>query len=145
MKIITIIHFIHKHSWLTKPSNVITINRCSCLMPCQKTSCVLPDLPHSSWQCRGGCSKGVSKLSKLGENFLILLLIATTSLLHQHSLYASQTYFSYLFLNTAITLVPYNAELWLQGLNCLVIFFFFVLLFYVHGKHLRSCRDGQLT
>ena len=21
----------------------------------------------------------------------------------------------------------------------------FVLLFYVHGKHLRSCRDGQLT
>ena len=20
-----------------------------------------------------------------------------------------------------------------------------VLLFYVHGKHLRSCRDGQLT
>ena len=24
-------------------------------------------------------------------------------------------------------------------------FLFFVLLFYVHGKHLRSCRDGQLT
>ena len=23
--------------------------------------------------------------------------------------------------------------------NCIV------LLFYVHGKHLRSCRDGQLT
>ena len=22
---------------------------------------------------------------------------------------------------------------------------FFALLFYVHGKHLRSCRDGQLT
>ena len=22
---------------------------------------------------------------------------------------------------------------------------FVVLLFYVHGKHLRSCRDGQLT
>ena len=21
----------------------------------------------------------------------------------------------------------------------------FVLLFYVHGKHVRSCRDGQLT
>ena len=21
----------------------------------------------------------------------------------------------------------------------------FALLFYVHGKHLRSCRDGQLT
>ena len=20
-----------------------------------------------------------------------------------------------------------------------------ILLFYVHGKHLRSCRDGQLT
>ena len=24
---------------------------------------------------------------------------------------------------------------------CIVV----VLLFYVHGKHLRSCRDGQLT
>ena len=23
--------------------------------------------------------------------------------------------------------------------------FFVDLLFYVHGKHLRSCRDGQLT
>ena len=23
--------------------------------------------------------------------------------------------------------------------------FFVALLFYVHGKHLRSCRDGQLT
>ena len=23
--------------------------------------------------------------------------------------------------------------------------FLVVLLFYVHGKHLRSCRDGQLT
>ena len=30
----------------------------------------------------------------------------------------------------------------------LLTFFFVVvvaLLFYVHGKHLRSCRDGQLT
>ena len=26
--------------------------------------------------------------------------------------------------------------------NCI---FFFALLFYVHGKHLRSCRDGQLS
>ena len=24
-------------------------------------------------------------------------------------------------------------------------FVVFALLFYVHGKHLRSCRDGQLT
>ena len=24
-------------------------------------------------------------------------------------------------------------------------FFVVALLFYVHGKHLRSCRDGQLT
>ena len=23
--------------------------------------------------------------------------------------------------------------------------FFVALSFYVHGKHLRSCRDGQLT
>ena len=26
-----------------------------------------------------------------------------------------------------------------------VAFVVVVLLFYVHGKHLRSCRDGQLT
>ena len=33
-------------------------------------------------------------------------------------------------------------EIWV---NCLRIFFVVALLFYVHGKHLRSCRDGQLT
>ena len=26
-----------------------------------------------------------------------------------------------------------------------LLFVVVVLLFYVHGKHLRSCRDGQLT
>ena len=26
-----------------------------------------------------------------------------------------------------------------------IILFIMTLLFYVHGKHLRSCRDGQLT
>ena len=30
------------------------------------------------------------------------------------------------------------------GGGCLVVVVV-VLLFYVHGKHLRSCRDGQLT
>ena len=29
--------------------------------------------------------------------------------------------------------------------DMLVIGIVVVLLFYVHGKHLRSCRDGQLT
>ena len=34
--------------------------------------------------------------------------------------------------------------------NCLsmayiVVVVVVVLVFYVHGKHLRSCRDGQLT
>ena len=29
-----------------------------------------------------------------------------------------------------------------QGKDFVVVV---VLLFYVHGKHLRSCRDGQLT
>ena len=32
-----------------------------------------------------------------------------------------------------------NPETW-PGVNVVV-----VLLFYVHGKHLRSCPDGQLT
>ena len=31
-----------------------------------------------------------------------------------------------------------------QCIMLLLTCFFFVL-FYVHGKHLRSCRDGQLT
>ena len=26
-----------------------------------------------------------------------------------------------------------------------IVVVFVALLFYVHGKHLRSCRDGQLT
>ena len=29
--------------------------------------------------------------------------------------------------------------------NLVVYKYCIVLLFYVHGKHLRSCRDGQLT
>ena len=29
--------------------------------------------------------------------------------------------------------------------NLFVVVVVVVLLFYVHGKHLRSCRDGQLT
>ena len=29
--------------------------------------------------------------------------------------------------------------------NVVVVVVIVVLLFYVHGKHLRSCRDGQLT
>ena len=28
---------------------------------------------------------------------------------------------------------------------CKVVVVVVALLFYVHGKHLRSCRDGQLT
>ena len=31
------------------------------------------------------------------------------------------------------------------SLDIKFICFCFALLFYVHGKHLRSCRDGQLT
>ena len=27
----------------------------------------------------------------------------------------------------------------------IVVLYCIVLLFYVHGKHLRSCQDGQLT
>ena len=32
-----------------------------------------------------------------------------------------------------------------QGSARLVVVFVVMLLFYVHGKHLRPCRDGQLT
>ena len=34
---------------------------------------------------------------------------------------------------------PFNIY---SGFGWLVVV---VLMFYVHGKHLRSCRDGQLT
>ena len=33
----------------------------------------------------------------------------------------------------------------LKGSETDVVVVVVVLLFYVHGKHLRSCRDGQLT
>ena len=32
-----------------------------------------------------------------------------------------------------------------EGGHIVVVVVVVVLLFYVHGKHLRSCRDGQLT
>ena len=32
-----------------------------------------------------------------------------------------------------------------RGHSCMLLVVLVVLLFYVHGKHLRSCRDGQLT
>ena len=39
------------------------------------------------------------------------------------------------------SLVPVNQQTsYVSGFVVVV-----VLLFYVHGKHLRSCRDGQLT
>ena len=33
----------------------------------------------------------------------------------------------------------------IYGHLCLYVVVVVALLFYVHGKHLRSCRDGQLT
>ena len=36
----------------------------------------------------------------------------------------------------------YGADMNDQPLTVVVVV---ALLFYVHGKHLRSCRDGQLT
>ena len=35
-------------------------------------------------------------------------------------------------------------EIILKGIK-VIVGWLVVLLFYVHGKHLRSCRDGQLT
>ena len=41
-----------------------------------------------------------------------------------------------------ITLVKPNSVDFINFTGVVVVV---VLLFYVHGKHLRSCRDGQLT
>ena len=39
------------------------------------------------------------------------------------------------------TLFIIEMHIWLNEFYAYVV----VLLFYVHGKHLRLCRDGQLT
>ena len=44
-----------------------------------------------------------------------------------------------LFDNTVMSILTYSRKIW--GYS----FWLVVLVFYVHGKHLRSCRDGQLT
>ena len=38
-----------------------------------------------------------------------------------------------------------RADIFIYLLRFVVVVVVVVLLFYVHGKHLRSCRDGQLT
>ena len=46
------------------------------------------------------------------------------------------------------SLVHEQKELICYSIVCLyerIVIVVVVLLFYVHGKHLRSCRDGQLT
>ena len=32
-----------------------------------------------------------------------------------------------------------------ESSQCIMLLLTCFVLFYVHGKHLRSCRDGQLT
>ena len=41
--------------------------------------------------------------------------------------------------------VKYSLGTYLMREDNAPVFLAVVLLFYVHGKHLRSCRDGQLT
>ena len=36
-------------------------------------------------------------------------------------------------------------DIGMSGSHCMNFVVVVALLFYVHGKHLRSCRDGQLT
>ena len=47
-------------------------------------------------------------------------------------------------LNTYGRVVGLRAQLLFSTIALFVVVVV-VLLFYVHGKHLRSCRDGQLT
>ena len=41
--------------------------------------------------------------------------------------------------------IPCDDTTFPAGVDFLVVVVVVALLFYVHGKHLRSCRDGQLT
>ena len=43
--------------------------------------------------------------------------------------------------NTALKLTELSSSFYISTIIDVVV----VLLFYVHGKHLRSCRDCQLT
>ena len=47
--------------------------------------------------------------------------------------------------NFASNPMYFTLRLTSEKLSSFLIFTFVALLFYVHGKHLRSCRDGQLT
>ena len=53
-----------------------------------------------------------------------------------------------LYILYILRVVSYNlkmtAAFLVQSFRCIVVVVV-ALLFYVHGKHLRSCRDGQLT
>ena len=48
---------------------------------------------------------------------------------------------------SVLVMNSFNVNLIVKVNGCVSIasYFIVVLLFYVHGKHLRSCRDGQLT
>ena len=41
--------------------------------------------------------------------------------------------------------VPFHSMFLTVLVSCIIYIVVVVLLFYVHGKHLRSCWDGQLT
>ena len=45
----------------------------------------------------------------------------------------------------AVSFEAFVGVLWGSSHRMVIFFFVVALLFYVHGKHLRSCRDGQLT
>ena len=62
-----------------------------------------------------------------------------------HIVYRSKKILA-IFLGSHLGNIPEKFEShWPKGLGGDSIKFVVALLFYLHGKHLRSCRDGQLT
>ena len=75
--------------------------------------------------------------------FIFCLFLTMTC---QHLSFKCVTY--YILLHLAWILRQRSKDKYLQMILGLSQIFFVVvvaLLFYVHGKHLRSCQDGQLT
>ena len=80
--------------------------------------------------------KKVSKMSEC-ERFECERFSVTFDLRHIVYMYPK-------FLQGPVTGILYFNHFWvpIKAFSVVVVV---VLLFYVHGKHLRSCRDGQLT
>ena len=80
---------------------------------------------------------------KYSQLLISQTLISEITFLYQGILFGHISYFNLYFHSFNLKLLMFRSKLRYQWFG--MIFVVVALLFYVHGKHLRSCRDGQLT